>query len=204
MSTLNPTQSRWLAVALLVAALLLLILLIIKPVTSHLIDTRSEISSLEHKIEVYQRIASSLPEDTARLEHMRANNPVKDLYFQEEGRSLASAALQQHLNRIVGQSGGQVVSTQILQKNQDTPLPSVAISVHIRCEVPELVALMHALESGNPLLFIDNLVIASTNVRTPQTQTSSRTRRSNVRQRTPVASLDVRFELIGYSAKEEG
>lgn len=202
MNGITPAKSRLLAVALLVVLVLFFMLIVIKPVVAHIIETQNAISELEHEIEVYQRVAATLPEDEAHLEQMRLNNPVKDLHFQEERRSLASAALQQHLNRIVGRSGGQVVSTQIVQKTEDTPLPPVAISVHLRCEVPELVELLHSLESGKPLLFINNLVIASTNVRSRQVNTSSRVRRNTVRQRTPVAELDVRFELIGYGTKE--
>jgi len=196
------TRSQLLALGLLLAVLLVFFIFIAKPVAGHYLNNRAEIIRLEHEIEVYERVAANLPEDQLKLEEMRANNPVQDLHFQEPRPSLATASLQQHLNRIVGRAGGQVVSTKIIQSNEDAALPPVAIEVHIRCEVPELVALLHALESGKPLLFIDNLIVASTNARGERVQRESRTRRSTRPQRASVAALDVRFELIGYGAKE--
>jgi len=201
MTSMNPRQSRTLAVGLFVVVLLLLVLVVIKPAVSAYLSAREEISALEHQISVLERVAATLPDEQVRLDELRANNPVSALHFPQDSPSLATAALQQHLNRVIGRAGGQLVSTQIQQKSSAGPLPTIAISVHMRCEVDEFVRLLHALESGTPLLFIENLVIASTNVRGQTVNTQSRTRRNPQRQRKTVAALDVRFELIGYGAR---
>ena len=202
MNTLSPSQSRLLALAILIVAVVAAITLIFEPLYNRYVNARDEIEQLEHQISVYKRVASGLLESEAELEALRENNPIADLYLTETKPMLAAAELQQQLNRMVSASGGQVVSTQILQRNTETVLPTVALQVHVRNEINELVNLMHQVESGKPLLFIDNLVISSAVRRAPQRVSRARQRQNRpVRQRLP--SLDVRFDLIGHSGKEE-
>ena len=65
------------------------------------------------------------------------------------------------------------------------PFPRVMVQVRLRCGMGELAAVLHALESGSPQLFIDNLDLLS--------------RRSYLAAgRRAAARLDVSFDLYGY------
>lgn len=200
MNTLNQNQSRMLALVILLVVVVAIVMLILNPLYNRYVSASDEIDELEHQISVYQRVASGLIDSEAELESLQQNNPIAGLYLSETKPTLAAAELQQTLNRMVSQTGGQVVSTQILQRNTETVLPTVALQVHVRSEIDELVALMHQVESGEPLLFIENLVISSAVRRAPQRVNRAR-RNQPVRRQLP--SLDVRFDLIGHSGKED-
>lgn len=199
MNTFSQNKSRILALAILIVIVVVAVTLILEPLYNRYVTARDEIDRLDHQISVYKRVASGLLESEAELAALRQNNPTADLYLAETKPMLAAAELQQQLNRMVSNAGGQVVSTQILQRNTDTVLPTVALQVHVRSEIDELVSLMHQAESGKPLLFIDNLVISAAVRSVPQRVNRTRPNRPDS-QRLP--SLDVRFDLIGYSGRE--
>ncbi|MCO4756677.1 MAG: hypothetical protein KC477_01575 [Oceanospirillaceae bacterium] len=200
MNTLNPKQSQLLAVGILLLAVLLVVLFFIQPLFARYQASSEEIEQLEQRLAVYKRVASGLQSSEEQLETLRKNNPIADLYLAESKPTLAAAELQKKLSQMVTLSGGQVVSTQILQKNTDSVLPTVALQIHIRSEIDELADLLYTIESGKPLLFIDNLVITSAVRRV--VQRSSRTRRQPQVRRT-LPSLDIRFDLVGHSGKGE-
>ncbi len=193
-------QSQVLALLLLIMVLLSLVSFGVLPLVQKYIAYGDQIEQLERQLAVYERVAAGLPEKQQRLEALRANNPVADFYIQETRPALAAAELQQHLNRLVSQSGGQIASTQILQPKQNEPLQIVAIQVHLRSENEQLIKLLHSMEFGKPLLFVENLVVTASQrrVRQVRNRTSRRQQRA-LRQQLP--GLDVRFDLVGYIAK---
>ena len=73
----------------------------------------------------------------------------------------------------------------------------VTISVHLRCDIDDFAEVLHAVESGKPLLFVDELNIFR------QVIGGNRRGRTPVR---PAADgdepqayrLDIRFDLYGY------
>ncbi|MDI3324157.1 type II secretion system protein GspM [Pontibacterium granulatum] len=199
MNSMNPNQSRLLALAILVLVIVAAVVLVFDPLYNRYVNASEEVERLEHQIAVYKRVASGLIESEEELNALQQNNPTADLYLSETKPTLAAAELQQQLNRMVSDSGGQVVSTQILQRSTETVLPTVSLQVHVRSEIDELVKLMHQIESGKPLLFIENLVISAAVRRAPQRVNRAR-RNQPVRRQLP--SLDVRFDLIGHSGKE--
>jgi general secretion pathway protein M len=62
----------------------------------------------------------------------------------------------------------------------------VVVQVRLRCGMGELAAVLHALESGSPQLFVDNLDVLS--------------RRSYLAAGNEGGALDVSFDLFGYLA----
>jgi general secretion pathway protein M len=62
--------------------------------------------------------------------------------------------------------------------------------VRLRCAMPELGAVLHALESGTPQLFVDNLDLLS--------------RRSYLGTGQEGGTLDVSFDLYGYLKTPSG
>lgn len=199
MNTLSPKQSQLLAVAILLVVIAALYSLFLSPLLTRYITSSEQIEQLEHQKAVYERVAAGMESNQAQLEALRQNNPIADLYLAETRPTLAAAELQQHLSRMVGASGGQVVSTQILQKDSDGALSVVALQVHIRGEISDLVNLLYSIESGRPLLFVENLQISSVAQRTPQRRVQAR---RNQAPRKVLPSLDVRFDLIAHSARE--
>ncbi|TCK08768.1 type II secretion system protein GspM [Marinobacterium mangrovicola] len=197
MTNLKPGQSRFLAVALLVVVTLLLIRILLVPLWVSWSDYAARIDALENRLAVYERLAEGLPEAKARLAALQANQPSDDWYLAQATPALAAAGLQQLLHRQVGIGGAQVISTQILNRDDDSPLQPVSIQVHLRGELNDLVDLLYNIESGRPVLFVDNLRVLAN----PRRQISARVR--NQRDRAAaIPALDVRFDLIGYTGQE--
>lgn len=200
MNRLSVGQRQSLAVVLLILVLSMFFMLLVKPVVTQYLAYGESINGLENQLAHYRRLAMGAEDAERELQALQAENPTTEFYLQESKPALAAAKLQQHLHRVVGGSGGQVISTQILtQKNLD-PLPSVAIKVHLRGETGQLIDLLYHLETGKPMLFMENLVVNS-NPRRKVRRTRKNLKKTRVI-RTPPPSLDVRFDLIGYTAKE--
>ncbi len=198
MSRLTPQRSRLLAVGLLFIALLL-VALIVRPVLGTYLSYGERIESLQNQLSIYQRLAAGLADDEARLAALQAAEPVTDLYLPQNKPALAAAHLQQYLHSQVGRGGGQVISTQILSSGEAGPLQTIAIQVHMRGELDDLVNLFYSLESGKPALFAENVTVLAN----PRRQ-SRVARRNNRRVEVQaVPALDIRFDLTGFAPQEK-
>lgn len=196
-------RSSVLALALLIAFAALIYWLLISPLLSRYLETRGEIQQLEHQLEVYRRVASELDDNRIKLQELRADAPVTDIYLRESKPSLAAAQLQQMINTMVTRAGGQLVSTGINNLQQDDPLQAVSIKVHLRTEINDLVKVLYAIEHSRPVLFTDDMVIRSTIRTEPNTVVTSRGKaKSRVRVRVP--TLDVQFNVTAYTLAEGG
>lgn len=195
MRPMTKSQSRLLAIALLVVLILLLLRVLLVPLWLNWSETGDRIDSLNTRLEVYQRLQAGMSDDQQRLEALRTNQPTMNWYLEEETPALAAAALQQMLHRQVSRSGGDVVSTQIVTPDQNDPVPTVSVQVRMRAELPELVDLLYSLESGRPVLVLDKLAILS-NPRMARQASNARMRSQQV------PSLDIRFEMMGFAHQE--
>lgn len=199
MNTLSPTQSRILAIGILLLVLILLFSLVVGPLVNRFISDGETIDDLELQLARYQSLAAELESSQQQLQALQAENPAQDLYLPEQKAALASARLQQHLNRLLDQNGGQVISTQDLPLSRDEPLTGVGIQVQIRAEIAQLVKLLYGLENSKPLLFVDELEI----IGNPRLAVPYRApRNSRVQQQLSLNSLNVRFALRGYTTPE--
>jgi general secretion pathway protein M len=198
MNSLTPQRSRLLAVGLLLI-MLLLVALVIKPVLGSYLSYGERIESLENQLSIYQRLAAGLADDEARLAQLQAAEPVTDLYLPQNKPALAAAHLQQYLHSQVGRGGGQVISTQILTSDEGGPLQTIAIQVHMRGELEDLVNLFYGLESGTPALFAENVTVLANPRR--QSRVSRRSNRRVAIQTVP--ALDIRFDLTGFAPRDK-
>jgi len=202
MMPLSQRQQQAAALGLLIVALLLVVSLFITPLFSLFLQQSATISQLEDRLHRYQQLSSELEQSEQSLQLLRATTPDAGLYLPERRPALASAWLQKHLNRLVSHSGGQLVSIQNAQPSLDVPLQGVMLRVHLRSEIAQLVPLIHELESGQPVLFMQDLVITANTRRTISRLTRNRgIQRQNSRARQS-PSLDIRFDLVGYTQKE--
>ncbi len=186
-----------LAVSILLAVLGLLLWLVIGPLLSRFQSDEEVIAGLQQRLEVYRRLVAELPAQEARLAELKREEPIARLVIAEPRPALASAELQQQIGQLIGQIGAQVVSTQILSREDaEAPVPAVGIKVHLRGENEQLVRLLYELANHEPLLLVENIVVLS-NPRVDM----QRIRRAADLQAVP--SLDVTFDLKGFIAQGE-
>ena len=136
------------------------------------------------RMEIAQR--PELERELARVREFEAGNPG---FLPEANRQLATAALVQRLESVIGQASPQASRCQITartptESRTEEPFERATVQVRLRCGMAELGAVLHALESGSPQLFVDNLDLLS--------------RRSYLGTGLEGGAMDVSFDLYGY------
>lgn len=192
-----PNADRWrilggVALALLVAYLVTVHWWFTAPMLSmggQVRELREEEQAL--RVQIAQR--AQLQARLAEVRQFEAANPG---FLPEGSRELASAGLVQRLQQVVASASPNPNACQITAQTptdmatQD-PYPRVMVQVRLRCGMGELAAVLHALESGSPQLFIDNLDLLS--------------RRSYLAAGGDASSgMDVSFDLFGYLKSPQG
>ncbi|MEX6500763.1 type II secretion system protein GspM [Pseudomonas zhanjiangensis] len=184
-----------LAVLILLALISLLLWLVVGPLLSRFQSDEEIIADLQQRLEVYQRLVAELPAQEARLAELKQDNPMSRLVIAEPRPALAGAELQQQIGQLVGQVDAQIVSTQILSREDaEAPVPAVGIKVHLRGETEQLVRLLYELANHEPLLLVENIVVLSN----PRVDMQRLRRAADLK---AVPSLDVTFDLKGFIAQ---
>ena len=183
-------RDRWLALGLLLAVLALAYLLLVHPwFTQPLLAMEDELHGLrERDLRVRAQIAQA-PQLTQRLQQARQRLEARPGFLTEASAELASAGLVQRLERAVAEASPGNRSCAISNRS---PLPvdakdrftRVAVQVRLRCGTPELAAVLYALESGTPRLFVNNLNVMAQRYQLSPSESGH--------------GLDVAFELAGY------
>ncbi|MFT4247765.1 MAG: type II secretion system protein GspM [Pseudomonas sp.] len=183
-------RDRWLALGLLLAALALAYLLLVHPwFTQPLLALEDELQELrERDLRVSAQLAQA-PQVAQRLRQARQQLEARPGFLTEASAELASAGLVQRLERAVlkaspGNRSCAISNRSPLPGDAKERFPRVAVQVRLRCGTPELAAVLYALESGSPRLFVDNLNVMAQRYELSPNESGS--------------GLDVAFELAGY------
>jgi general secretion pathway protein M len=192
MALRSVRRDRWLALGLLLAALALAYAVLVHPLFSvPLLAAQQDLQGLrERELRVRTQVAQA-PEVAQRLRAAQAALAARPGFLPEASVELASAALVQRLEAAVQAASPGNRSCAVSNRS---PLgtdarpgeryPRVAVQVRLRCGTPELATLLHALESGSPRLFVDNLNVMAQRYQLSPGESGS--------------GLDVAFELAGY------
>ena len=179
---------RWLSLGLAAVALAYL-LLVHWWFTAPMLAMGDEIQRLRDeqlalRMEIAQR--PLLERELARVREFEAGNAG---FLPEANRQLATAALVQRLESVVEAAGPrpgrcQITARTPTESRVDEPFVRATVQVRLRCGMPELGAVLHALESDSPQLFIDNLDLLS--------------RAAYLGTAGEGGMMDVSFDLYGY------
>lgn len=187
-------RDRWLALGLFIAALGLAYLVLVHPWwTVPMLEAGDRIQTLQER-ELRQRMQlQQAPLVAQQLQQLRAQQSRLPGFLPESSAELATASLVQRLEAVVAQASPGNRSCAISNRS---PLSEprrdrharVVVQVRMRCGSPELTAVLHALESGAPRLFVGNLnILSSRGYFLPgNTQPGGD------------GGLDVSFDLYGY------
>lgn len=102
----------------------------------------------------------------ARLAEVRRAEAGNPGFMAEPDKDLATAALVQRLESDIRRVAANPVACEIVARTpieaiSTDPYPRVTVQIRLRCDAGILGALLHALESGSPQLFIDNMALTS-------------------------------------------
>ena len=186
-------RDRLLALALLLAVLGLLYLAVLHPLfTQPLLAADARIADLRDRDARVRALLAQQPEIDQRLVELEARGSGAG-FLSEPTTELATAALIQQLERVVeevspGNRGCAITNRAPLTAE---PAPGrfrrVTVQVRLRCGNAETLAVLHALESSRPYLFVDVLNITA--------QRYFAIPGNNLPQE---GGLDVSFDLYGY------
>lgn len=160
-------RDRWLALGLFLAALALAYLVLVHPWwTVPMLDAGERLQTLQER-ELRQRMQlQQAPLVSKRLQQLQTQQASLPGFLPESSAELATANLVQRLEAVVAQASPGNRSCAIsnrspLSEPRRERYARVVVQVRMRCGNPELAAVLHALESGAPRLFVGNLNILS-------------------------------------------
>ena len=186
------SRDRWLALGLLVLVLGIAYLALVHPWwTVPMLAEGERIRTLQERELRARMQLSQAPQIRQALARARQQQSRSAGFLPEPSAELATAGLIKRLETVLAQVSPGNRSCAI---NNRSPLSEpgtgrytrVAVQVRLRCGVPETAAVLHALESGAPRLFVDNLNILA------------RSYFASAEQQARSGGLDVSFDLYGY------
>jgi len=192
MTNLPKWASRTAALTLLAFLIGSAYLLLAAPVIESYRSTNEETQHVVEQLARYGQLSKTYPNRKAQLERLDRQQARSGIYLAGETDALAAAALQEDVRAKIGRNGGKVRSTQILPVKTDGEFKQVSVRVQLTATLGSLARILHALESGKPYVFIDNVDVKNRRAR----------KASKAQQDDP--ELVIRFDLYGYLRPELG
>jgi general secretion pathway protein M len=187
----DQRNSKTTAVMLLVIALLLVYLLVFHWFILRHGEYAEEIGDLRTQLARFQNVASQREELQKRLSQIRGSQKDLDLFLEGPEFDEAAAAMSGRIGEMVrtqADESCQIVSRQPVRPRVQERFQKVTVNVRMRCDAEDFLQILYGMETGTPLMLVDDL-----NIIRPRTRRRSRNTKS-VEQ----GALDIRFNVSGY------
>jgi general secretion pathway protein M len=191
MTLLPPKgQGQVMAVCLLLIVLGALYFVTLHPFVRGHLDVAKQISELKVNEKRFREEMLKKPALEQRLKQIKEFEATNTYFLPETSFDLAAANLSAKIKDVVGANTNTqrctVVSSQPQHVNSDEPYQRASIQVRLRCDLDDLVKVIHALENATPLMFVDEVNL----YQQPIMDTSFVTAQGG--------NMDARFDLSGY------
>jgi general secretion pathway protein M len=165
---LSRTQSRLAALTVLLLAIVLVVTSVALPTLRLHRHYDDALDSLSDRLSRYQRVAAMRPviEQTAKEVEKR---DARKYYWKGNTPALVAAEMQSVVTRIVSDNNGKILSSQPLPVKDDgkpSAHPTTSLSVQMTASIVPLQLILHAIESHEPYLYVDQLSVRSNQGRT--------------------------------------
>ncbi|QJR16473.1 type II secretion system protein GspM [Usitatibacter palustris] len=157
---LSPEQSRKLALSILAGVVLGAIALVAIPTWLAHRHYDNAITDYTDKLDRYRRIAATRTEVASNLEVVRAKEARK-FFLRTGAAALSAAEAQEAMRALIEGSGGRLITMQIPPAKDEGRYRQVTVNVQITANISSLRRILHTIETGTPMLFVDNLMIRS-------------------------------------------
>lgn len=188
--SMQQSDSRLTAVLILVIALILVYLLGFHWFILKHLDYNEEISDLATQLGRFQRVAAQRGEVESQLESLQGRRLESNLFLEEGDFNEAAAGMSERLNQMVSTQADescQIVSRQPVRAREVERFEKVTVNVRMRCDVQDLLRVLYSLETGVPMIIVEELTVIKPRAR------------RRARDSAPTAdALDVRFNMSGY------
>jgi len=189
---MNPlmNKSRVSALALLIGAIALICLGVVMPLLKIGSGYAESIEDLEFRLQRFRQIGTEKDHWLRRLEEIRKKGQEAEQFISRDTAALASADLQTLIKQTVTDAGGELISTQVIPERQEEQFTRIAVKVRMTGNTEVLRKVLHTLESGNPILFLENLNLRPIRIARPQAPGG--------KPATIADRLSIDFDVVGY------
>lgn len=196
----QPTdRDRWLALGLLLGALAVAYLLLVHPWWTVPMQAQAARIDSAQQRELRARMQlQQAPQVAQALQRAQAQAARSPGFLPEPTAELATGGLIKRLETVVAEAspGNRACAitnrSPLADQRGGDRYARVVVNARLRCGVGETAAVLHALESGSPRLFVDNLNILA------------RTSFYMAAQQNTGGGIDVTFDLYGYLRPQPG
>ena len=155
---LTPAQRKALALLLLLIVIGLLIALVATPALMLHRNYDEAIESSTDKLIRYRRFSEQAPRIQEEIEKISALN-AKKFFIKTSNPSLAASDIQDAVKQFIESRRGKFLSVQILPAKDEGKYRKISLTVNANVTHLALQQILYAIESRDPMLFIDNLSI---------------------------------------------
>ncbi len=185
--------SRLAALALSAGVAFGLYIFVAAPILAGYAETDAALAQAAELLDRYRRVAAARPALQERLDALKSRQSEIGAYLSGGTDALAGAELQELVNATVANGGGGLRSVQILPVKADGGFRRIGVRVQMTATIAQMLRVLHGLEAGSTLLFVDNLEVSN--------------RRARRRRKQPAEmdpTLLLRLDLFGYLQPEAG
>ena len=187
----DQRNSKTTAIMLLVIALLLVYLLVFHWFIQRHGEYAEEIGDLRTQLNRFQTVATQREALQTRLSQIRNSQKDADLFLEDPEFDEAAASMSGRLGEMVRTQAAetcQIVSRQPVRPRVQERFQKVTVNVRMRCNADDFLQILYQMETGTPLMLVDDL-----NIIRPRTR-----RRTRNAQPEAQGALDIRFNVSGY------
>lgn len=184
-------RTRVTAILLFVVALILVYLMGFHWFILRHMEYRDEISDLAEQLGRFQRVAAQRERVESQLQALQGRRSESNLFLEEGDFNEAAAGMSERLNQMIStQAEGscQIVSRQPVRARVVERFEKVTVNVRMRCQVEDLMRVLYSLETGVPMIIVEELTVIKPRIR-------RQTRNQSV---DSAQALDIRFNMSGY------
>ncbi len=187
----DQRNSKTTAILLLVIAMLLVYFLVFHWFILRHREYAEEIGDLRTQLNRFQTVASQRESLQMRLSRLRSSQKDTDLFLDYPEFDEAAAAMSGSIGDMVrtqADESCQIVSRQPVRPRVQERFQKVTVNVRMRCDAEDFLQILYRMETGTPLMLVDDL-----NIIRPRTR-----RRTRNAQPETQGVLDIRFNVSGY------
>lgn len=118
-----------------------------------------ELANATLRLEKFRVIAAGKAKIERQLASRGQAGLAKAYQLQGGSQALAAAALQDHVRSLVQQAGGKLKTTNPMPGEIEAGLTRIGVSARMTLDVQGLQTMLHGIETGTPLVFVDKLTV---------------------------------------------
>lgn len=153
-----PEKRRKAAVGFLAAAIIAALAAIALPLWLSHLHYDEALEDIDRRLVRYERLAAARPALQQKLEAVRALGSRK-YFLKASAPSLSAAEIQERVRQFVEGQGGRLISVQVAQPREEGSFRQVTVTVQANANIAATRKILHAVESGEPYLFVEALTI---------------------------------------------